>query len=294
MTFIPSDEARDFMDFKKNHDPNLSSIIEKDDDWYYNDKMYVTNSHLKHLIDGGPQHLKAYYEKDKNEKEEAHFIFGRAQHCLLFEPELFNSRFYSIDDEDICIEASGKNWKEENKSPRATKIYKEWLVKILEENKNRQMLSPSDFMDITNMIDKLMGYSQIREMIEAAPKRETIYSNKIMGINCKSKLDACNPGNYILDYKSTKDPATLYKFKYVMNNYNYDRQAAFYRDVAKIPNFWFIVQEKTYPYTVCIAELSPDSYEIGKKKYEFGLEMYNKHFIKNPKEIDSYFESGTI
>jgi len=265
MTFIPSDEAKDFMDFKKNHDPNLSSIIEKDDEWYYNDKMYVTNSHLKHLIDGGPQHLKAYYEKDN-----------------------------SIDDEDICIEASGKNWKEENKSPRATKIYKEWLAKILQENKNRQMLSPSDFMDITNMIDKLMGYSQIREMIEAAPKRETIYSNKIMGINCKSKLDACNPGNYILDYKSTKDPATLYKFKYVMNNYNYDRQAAFYRDVAKIPNFWFIVQEKTYPYTVCIAELSPDSYEIGKKKYEFGLEMYNKHFIKNPKEIDSYFESGTI
>lgn len=290
---IPSTEAEDFMKFQKSFDPNEKGIIDKDDDWYYSDKKFVTNSQLKHLIDGGPQHLKAYYEKKKNE-DKPELIFGRAQHCLLFEPEAFNGRFYTIDDTDVCIEASGKDWKEQNKSPRATKIYKEWLSGILAENSHRALLSMEDYTSINNMIDKLISHNQIREMIESCTKRETIYSNRLENVDVKCKVDAINPGNFIIDYKSTKDPATLYKFKYVMKNYNYDRQAAFYGDITKTKPFWFIVQEKTYPYTVCLAELSGESRDEGTIKYRFGLEMYKKHFIENPKEIDSYFEIGSV
>ncbi len=54
------------------------------------------------------------------------------------------------------------------------------------------------------------------------------------------------------------------------------------------------IQEKTYPYTVCLAELSPDSREEGRKKYQLGLEMYKKHFIEHPDKIDNFLEMGSV
>lgn len=294
MTFIPSDEAKDFMEFQETYDPGANNIIDKDDNWYYSDNKFITNSHLKYIIDGGPQHLKAYYE-GKLGQDSQHYIFGKAQHCLILEPEAFNSRFYSIDDTEICIEASGVDWEKNNKNPRATKIYKEWLSKIMEENKHRQLISMNDFQILNDMYDKLMSYKQVREMLESAYKKETIYSNKIQGIDCKCKVDAINPGNFILDYKSSKDPATIHKFKYNLKKYNYDRQGAFYCDVTKTKSFWFIVQEKTYPYTVCIVEMSPDTYEEGRIKYQYGLDLYKNHFLsKSSKDIDSFLEIGSV
>ena len=289
---IPSDEAKDFIKHQENYDKNASHIIEKDDNWYYADQKNVTNSHLGQILKGGPQTLKAYYQK--GQKDTDTFIFGRAAHCLLLEPDAFNGRFYGIDDTEICIEASGSDWKEKNKSPRATKIYKEWLGKIVEENKHRQMLSLEDITAITDMVDKAMGYKQVRELVESANKREIIYAKKMLGVDCKIKVDAINTSNFILDYKTSKDPATLFNFKKSVNNYSYDRQGAFYRDVAGVSSFWFLVQEKTYPYTVCLAEMSPNTYEEGQKKYQMGLEMYKKHFIENPKGIDSFLEMGSI
>ena len=43
---IPSDEAKEFMQHQETYDKNSSNILEKDDNWYYNDKKFVSNSHL--------------------------------------------------------------------------------------------------------------------------------------------------------------------------------------------------------------------------------------------------------
>ena len=285
MTLISSDEAEDFMKHQKSYDKNQSNIIDKDDDWYYADKTHVTNSHLGKILRGGPQHLKAYYEH--GQKETDALIFGRAAHCFLLEPESFNSRFYSVDDSEICEEIGGKR-------PTATNKYKEWLAKIMEDNTHRQLLSLDDLTTITDMVDKAMGYKQVREMVESAHKREVIYSKNMEGINCKIKVDAINPNNFIIDYKTSKDPATLYNFERTVKNYSYDRQGAFYGDVAGVQSFWFLVQEKTFPYTVCLAELSPDSFEAGRIKYRQGLSMYKMHFLDNPKGIDKFLEMGSV
>ena len=286
MNMIASDQVKDFMSHRDNYDPNEENIINKDDDWYYNDKKYITNSQLSKLIHGGPQHLQMY--REEGQKETDALIFGRAQHCLLFEPDFFPSRFYSIDDSDICEEIGGAR-------PRTTKKYKEWLEPILEDNKHRQLLPIADLESIKNMIDKALSHKQVREYVESAKQKEVIYKGKIKGIDCKIKVDAINPGNFILDYKSTKDPAMIQNFlKAAKYKYHYDRQGAFYEDISLTKNFWFIVQEKTYPYTVCIAELSRPTKDEGVKKYMQALEMYHYHFIKNPKKINDYIEVGSI
>jgi len=290
----PSNENEDFMEYQKGYDKNENNIISKDDFWYYNDKKFITNTHLGKILKGGPQHLKAYYEK-KEQKETDALIFGRAQHCLLFEPEMFNGRFYAIDDAEICVEASGKHWKALGKNPRATKLYKSWLSELKAENTHRQELSMVDMVSIKNMIDKAMSYKQVREMVEAAHKREVIYHKEIKGINAKCKVDSINPTNFILDYKSTKDPGNLYNAPFIIKKYRYQRQASFYRDITGVRSFWWIIQEKTYPYTVCLVEQSEDGYQEGCKEYELGLEMYRKHFIDGkPEDIDNYLEIGMV
>jgi len=285
MVIKSSNDIEGYNEHQKNYDKNNSNIIDKDDDWYYNDQKFVTNSHLGHLIKGGPQTLKAYYEK--GQKDTSAFIFGRAAHCLLLEPDAFNGRFYAIDDTEKCEEIGGAR-------PRTTKKYKEWIEPLLEQNKHRQLLSLEDINTIGDMVDKAMGYKQIRELVESANKREIIYQKELLNVPCKIKVDAINTSNFILDYKTSKDPATLYNFKKSLNMYNYDRQGAFYSDVAGVDSFWFLVQEKTYPYTVCLAELSPTTRQDGKVKYRYGLEMYKRHFIDNPKGIDSFLEMGSI
>jgi len=282
---IPSDEAKDFVEHQANYDKNAGSIIEKSDEWYYGDTKFVSNTHLGKILKGGPQTLKAYYER--GQKETDAFIFGRAAHCLLLEKEAFNGRFYAVDDTEKCKEIGGK-------VPRMTNKYKEWMAEIVEENKHRQRLTLEDMHTITNMVDKAMSYKQVRELVESANKREVIYQKNLLQVPCKIKVDAINPSNFILDYKTSKDPATLFNFSKTVRNYSYDRQGAFYRDVAGVDSFWFLVQEKTYPYTVCLAEMSPDTYEEGQKKYQLGLEMYKEHFIGKPKEIDNYLEMGSI
>jgi hypothetical protein len=282
---VPSNEAEDFMNMQEAYDKNEGNIIDKDDDWYYADKKFVSNSQLGQLLRGGPQTLKAYYTR--GQKDTDAFIFGRAAHCLLLEPEAFDSRYYAIDDTEKCEEIGGKR-------PRTTKAYKEWIEPLLEDNKHRHQLSLDDMQTLQDMVDKAMSYPQVRDLISSAKKREVIYQKTIDGVPCKIKVYAINTGNFILYYKTSKDPATLFNFAKTVRNYNYDRQGAFYCDVAGVESFWFLVQEKTYPYTVCLAELSPDSREEGRKKYKFGLEMYKKHFIEHPDKIDSFLEMGMI
>lgn len=281
----PSNKNEDFMEHQKTFDKNEGNILDKGDHWYYNDKTMVTNSHLGMLLKGGPQHLKAYYEGEQ--KETPALIFGRAQHCLLFEPELFNSRFYGIDDVDICAEIGGK-------VPRNTKVYKEWITDIRLQNEGKQEIKFEDMKNIKNMIDKAMSHKQVREMVESAYKKEVIYHKDIKGIKTKCKVDSINPSNFILDYKSTKDPATLYNAPNIIKKYSYNRQGSFYRDITGVRSFWFLIQEKTYPYTVCLVEQSETSYQEGCKQYELGLEMYKKHFIENPGAIDDYLEIGMV
>lgn len=282
---VSSDENEDFMKYVKNYDKNKSNIIEKDDKWYYADKKFVSNTQLGQILRGGPQTLKAYYQR--GQKDTDAFIFGRAAHCLLLEPQEFDSRYYAIDDTEKCEEIGGAR-------PRTTKKYKEWIEPLMEKNKHRALLSLDDMQTLQDMVDKARSYPQVRNLIDSAKKREVIYQKTLLGVPCKIKVDAINTNNFILDYKTSKDPATLFNFKKSLRNYHYDRQGAFYCDVAGVDSFWFLVQEKTYPYTVCLAELSPDSKEEGRKKYQLGLEMYRKHFIENPDKIDSFLEMGSV
>lgn len=285
--FVSSDEAKDFMKEQETFDKNKGKILDWTDGKYYSDTKFVTNSHLGKLIEGGPQHLKMYYEKGGSEDTDA-MIFGRAAHCLLLEEDSFEGRFYAIDDSEMCLEIGGAR-------PRTTKKYKEWIEPLKAENAHRQLLSLDDITTIKDMIDRAMSYKQVRDMVEAANHREIVYQGELEGVECKIKVDAINTSNFILDYKTMRDPATLRNAGKALRQRQYGRQGAFYTDVSKVDDFWFLFQEKTYPYTVSLAKLSDFSYDEGQKQYKDALGIYKHHFVSNdPKNIDNFLEVGQV
>jgi exodeoxyribonuclease VIII len=284
MSLIPSTEAEGFMEEFKNHDPNKDGILEWDDDTYFADTKYVTNTHLKKINEGGPQHLKAYHELGG--KTSKAFTFGSAVHCIVLEPDMFEARFYAVDDSEICEEIGGKR-------PTTTKAYKEWIGEILINNANRERLTMEEMDRVFAIRDKLTSIPNVVQLLSQT-KNEIVYQNTLLGVKCKSKLDATKVGKYVVDLKTMADAVTEQSFLKAMRKYSYDQQGAFYKDVANIDKFYFIAVEKTYPFTVGIFELGEDSYISGKEKYEYALEQFKYHFVENESEIDNHFIQGII
>ena len=117
-------------------DLNSKNVLNWDDEKYYGDQTLVTNSHLKVLMEGGPEALESYYKYGSEDKPA--YAFGRAFHCLILEPEEFNNRYYIMDDREICEEIGGAR-------PTTTKKYKAWLEEIQPETEGKEILAIDDF-----------------------------------------------------------------------------------------------------------------------------------------------------
>lgn len=264
-------------------DLNENNIIKENDNWYYADQTLVTNSHLKVLMEGGPEALDHYYKYGSEDKPE--YAFGRAFHCLILEPEVFNERFFILDDTAICKEIGGKR-------PTATKKYAEWKDEIIEENKDKEIISLDDMNRMTKMEDKLLSIPQVRTLLENT-RREVIYKANINGVECKGKLDAVKPNQMIIDLKTTSKAPTPYQFGKDFRNYNYDRQMAFYAELAKVPNACIIAIQKTAPYTVGVYMISEESMEEGVKKYSYALDFYKEQYRGNL-DIDKFYYQSSL
>jgi hypothetical protein len=264
-------------------DQHGNNIIKKGDDWYYNDKQYVTNSHLKVLIEDGPQGLE-YYLENGSEDNPA-FAFGRALHTLILEPDEFLNRYYIFDDRAICKEIGGAR-------PTSTKKYKEWKEELSQDNFGKEMISLSDMDKLTEMEDKLYSIPQVKALLDKTA-REIIYQRDIDGVPCKGKLDAVKPNKMIIDLKTTSDAPTPYNMMRRIRNFNYDRQMAFYCELAQVPDACIIAIEKKKPYTVGVYMLSEDTLAEGAKKYQTALTMY-KELYQGNLDLDKFYYSGSL
>ena len=87
-----------------NTDASIKNILQVNDEWYYNDTTKVSNSHLKVLLEGGPEALENYYKYGSEDNPA--FAFGRAFHMFILEPHLFTENYWILDDTEICKEKS--------------------------------------------------------------------------------------------------------------------------------------------------------------------------------------------
>jgi exodeoxyribonuclease VIII len=248
------------------------NIIEASDHWYFNDTKFVTNSMLKLLKNNGPKYLNEYINGNIPQKEESYFVLGSAFHCAVLEPERFKTDYTVFDDTDLCATIGGAR-------PRTTNKYKEEYEKFLGQNTGKQILSIDDYNTVIEMTKAVNNNIQAKQLLDGCNYKETIFTNTIEGINCKSKIDAIRPGDYFIDLKSFFDTPNHQKFTREFFNKDYDMQAALYSDVTKTPNGWIIAVEKTYPFTIGLYEISEETIKRGREKYLEQLRMYQSYFI---------------
>jgi len=271
-----------------NHKTSSSKILlDKNDDWYFNDNTYVTNSHLKVLKNNGPVYLSHYLNGYIKQEETSALKLGSAFHCLVLENKIFNDKYILFDDTEICLEIGGK-------MPRATNRYKEYVEIFNSENTDKIILNKNDWEQIHSMYNAVMEHSQSRQLLESAQIREKIYTNTINGVPMKAKLDAVSANNYFIDLKSANfcpnQPNVIKEFY----NRDYDMQAAIYSDITEIEQVWYIIVDKNNPFTVGIYEISPETIKKGREKYLSYLDYYKNTLGNNNFDINSFVYMGII
>jgi exodeoxyribonuclease VIII len=280
---FPSDKLDNTERKMATKDLNESRVIKENDEWYYGDQTLVTNSHLKVLLESGPEGLAHYFENGS--EDNAAFAFGRALHCLILEPEEFTNRYYIFDDREICKQIGGAR-------PTSTNKYKEWKEQLSMDNLGKEMISLYDMNTMEAMEAKLYSIPQVKSLLEDTA-REIIYRNELLGVPVKCKIDAIKPNRAIIDLKTTSDAPTPYNMAKRIRNFGYDRQMAFYADIADVESAFIIAVQKTAPYTVGVYEISRETLAEGKEKYEFALNMY-KELYRGNLELDKFYYQGSL
>lgn len=150
----------------------------------------------------------------------------------------------------------------------------------------REVLRSDDFDTIQKMKQSLLRHPMAKNIL-ARSSNEGAYTATINGVDCKAKLDLENKG-FIFDLKTTED-ATPAGFAHSVRKYRYDRQAAFYSDIAVANNveclgFIFVAIEKKAPYSVAVYQIEQASIDYGRASY---LKLIDKlkHHQENPESF---------
>lgn len=230
---------------------------------YYEDTSHVTNSMLG-LLKEDPFILYNHIKGNRRDPTDS-MKFGTAYHMLVFEPEKFINRYAIV--------------------PGGMKIgnYKPFQA-FAEKNPGKEYLRESEYDKLMPMRDALLKNIDAIALIEAEGNTfEEIGTWEVDGIKCKCKKDINNP-NFIADLKSSTT-CNLADFRHkALNNYDYDRQSAFYSDGDGGKAFFFIVQEKIKPYFSSVLEAGPHFMQSGKAKYKAGLADYREFFIDQTRD----------
>lgn len=206
------------------------------------------------------------YMQGRIRKDSDALRFGSIYDKLLFEPQLFDKEFVVFNDDKITAEIGGR-------APRSTKKYKEWL-------KEHTMKATTDGKSVVNNND----YRQAMEMIERLDKTpvrdeflngeyQVEFNSFIDGVQgddipVRGFLD-CKGDGYISDSKTTQ---RMSGFRYDVFKFGYDIQAYIYCRVFDVQDYYWVVQEKAFPYAVGVYKATPQTIESGERKFNTAVE----------------------
>ena len=215
-------------------------------------KPHLSYSSLKYAL--GDMRLWEMYMRGQLKKESDALTFGSLYDMMLFEPEKVNDQFYNLDDSDIIADIGGKY-------PRNTKKYKEWKAQVAEENSDKTLISSEDWKKASEMIERLEACGLLSSYLSG--KFQVEFNEEIDGVPVKGFLDCLGDG-FITDSKSSR---SVSKFRYDVNSFSYDIQAYIYTSVFGIKDYYWVVQEKAYPFYPALVKCSDETLFKGEMKF---------------------------
>jgi exodeoxyribonuclease VIII len=239
---------------------------------YHKIKDYLSYSALKNYL-RSPKYFK--YVQENPEETDA-MNFGSAFHLFILEPAEFEKQYYCVTDirpepeKNLTIKVN-KDWNDNHKKNA-----------ILQ---NKTFLNADDYNCIVDMAREMSGNPVINQLLTGGVAEKGILIEDFDGLKVKCKPDYYTD-NYIIDLKTTgTNGSTLQGFQKQAAIYNYQMQAAFYKDILfsidqKEREFYFIVVEKEKPHLTNIFKASENFIAYGRYGYGELLKIH-KYCIEN-------------
>ncbi len=147
-----------------------------------------------------------------------HFVIGRMIHCLIFEPETFESRFYVT---PKGMRRNSSEWEE------AVEQY--GMEYIVHDKEAKDAYENAPFI-----LENLRARPKLMTAISGGwGEIGVFWKDPATGCRCKAGIDYLKPMDdgalLVTDTKTTTD-ASAYRFAYDLGEYGYIRQAAFFTD----------------------------------------------------------------
>jgi len=246
-------------------------------------KPHLSYSSLKYAL--GDMKLWEMYMRGQLKKESEALTFGTMYDMLLFEPEKARSTYVVLDDEKILGRCSEKT--QSMRKPQMTTEYKTIEAQMIDEiNEKNQISVPiEDWKRAEEMIQRLKDCGLYYKRF-AGGKFQVEFNVDYNGVPLKGFLD-CLQDDCIIDSKSSR---SVSKFRYDVSSFSYDIQAYVYTKVFDIPNFYWVVQEKAYPYFPADVKCSEDTLFKGEMKFHEALENINNWLNGNTETVAHYAE----
>jgi hypothetical protein len=240
-------------------------------------KPHLSYSSLKYAL--GDMRLWEMYMKGQLKKESDALFFGSLYDLLLFEPEKFNDQYYTLNDADIIADIGGKY-------PRNTKRYKEWKAEAAQatQNADKILVPQEDVKKAKEMIQRLKDCGLYDKRF-AGGKFQVEFNVDLDGVPLKGFLDCLREGEFIVDSKSSR---SIDKFRYDVNSFSYDIQAYVYTKVFGISEYYWVVQEKAYPFYPADVKCSEETLFKGEMKFHQALENIQEYLNGNTETTTHY------
>jgi len=241
-------------------------------------KGHLSYSSMKYAL--GDMRLWEMYMRGQLKKESDALYFGSLYDMLLFEPEKAKDLYFVIDDADIVSEIGGK-------SPRSTKKYREFKAEAIEKNSGKQIASREDWKKAKEMIERLEACGLRNSYLKG--KYQVEFNEDIDGVPVKGFLDCLGDG-FITDSKSSR---SISKFRYDVNSWSYDIQAYIYTSVFGIKDYYWVVQEKAYPFYPALVKCSDETLFKGEMKFNEALDNI-KTWLKEGSPTQNHYAEFTV
>ena len=209
-------------------------------------------------------------------------VFGTMYDMLLFEREKALKEYVVLDEDEILSKCQSKTL--ESKSPHLTKDYKEIKAKIEESYKEegKTLASAADWKTANDMVERLAISGLLEKRLKG--KYQVEFNEDLEGVPLRGFLDCLGDG-FITDSKSSR---SVDKFRYDVNSFSYDIQAYIYTKVFDIKDYYWVVQEKTYPYYPAEIKCSEETLFRGEMKFHQALENIKSYLDKETPELNCY------
>jgi hypothetical protein len=238
-------------------------------------KTYLSYSSIKNAL--GDMRLFDMYMKKEVKKTSDALSFGSLYDMMLFEPDRAKSHYVILNDNAILDQMSEKA--KSGKNPKATNEWKNLLseFKAQAEENGQEVVSVDDWVKAQEMIDRLHASKLYSSYLDGG-QFQVEFNSDIDGIKVRGFYD-CIGDKIVVDSKSTR---SMHKFRYDVGSFCYDIQAYIYMKVSGAEDFYWLVQEKAYPYYPGIVRCTEETLFSGEMKFNEAIGRIATFLEKGP------------